>query len=96
MGRLPDARTPPRAARRVLERDGSAFVLRPWQAGYLIALAARPRSGVPCRSRAGWVPGGSRTGSRSVQDAGPGLPRQTRSTAIATEPPPPRHSVARP
>ena len=46
------------AARRLLERDGSAFVLRPWQAGYLIALAeGRDPGPVPlaCGLGAGWL-----------------------------------------
>ena len=46
------------AARRLLERDGSAFVLRPWQAGYLLALASgRDPGPVPlaCGLGAGWL-----------------------------------------
>ena len=46
------------AARRLLERDGSAFVLRPWQAGYLITLSeGRDPGPVPlaCGLGAGWL-----------------------------------------
>jgi hypothetical protein len=46
------------AARRLLERDGSAFVLRPWQAGYLLTLAdGRDPGPVPvaCGLGAGWL-----------------------------------------
>jgi hypothetical protein len=46
------------AARRLLERDGSAFVLRPWQAGYLLTLAGGRDPGpvpVACGLGAGWL-----------------------------------------
>jgi hypothetical protein len=46
------------AARRLLERDGSAFVLRPWQAGYLLTLAEGRDPGpvpVACGLGGGWL-----------------------------------------
>jgi hypothetical protein len=45
------------AARRVLELDGRAFVLQPWQAGYLIALVEGRQPVVPpnCGAGRGWL-----------------------------------------
>ena len=46
------------AARRVLERDGTSYVLRPWQAGYLMALAEGRDPGpapMACGLGAGWL-----------------------------------------
>jgi hypothetical protein len=53
----PDSDRLAAAARAVLARDGVDLLLRPWQAGYLLALADGRRAELPaaCGLGRGWV-----------------------------------------